>query len=215
MSSLYFPSVGIDVGGYKKGFHAVALDEKLQPTLFHATDPARVAEWAGQELSARIIAIDAPCRWSLDGQARPCEKALMQEGISCFPTPTLAKAQNHHSGYYDWMLNGAALYETLERSHPLLKQLPLAKKQQACFETFPHAITRALWGADASAKHKREQRGHLLIRAGIDITDLCHIDWIDAACCALAAHSVAMQGPCMAHGEPETGLLVHPKSPSA
>ena len=48
MNSLVFKiQERIDVGGYKKGFHAVALDEKLQPTLFHATDPAGVAEWAG------------------------------------------------------------------------------------------------------------------------------------------------------------------------
>ena len=43
------------------------------------------------------------------------------------------------SCYYGWMLQGEALFQDLEPSHPLLTALPITGP--GCFETFPHAIT--------------------------------------------------------------------------
>jgi predicted nuclease with RNAse H fold len=164
-------------------------------------------------MCASVIAIDAPCRWSTTGRARPCERELMQQGICCFATPSRETAEQHPSGYFDWMRCGADLYEALKDSHPLLTSLP-STGQRCCFETFPHAITWHLRNGEAKARQKRPQRTALLAQAGITTAPLTSIDWIDAALCALAAHRVASGAACLAFGEPDTGLIVVPERAS-
>ncbi|MEB3200366.1 MAG: DUF429 domain-containing protein [Synechococcaceae cyanobacterium] len=200
--------VGIDVGGRRKGFHAVALQAGAYRGQRVTADPLELARWCREEIGARLIAIDAPCRWSADGRARPCERQLNARGIRCFASPSRAAAVAHPSDYYGWMLQGEALYRELETSHPLLGALPPAGP--ACFETFPHAITWQLRGGEASAAHKRPQRLALLQQAGLDPTPFRSMDLIDAALCALAAHHLASGGACLACGEPESGLIVLP-----
>jgi len=165
-------------------------------------------------VGASVIAINAPCRWSSDGRARPCERELMQQGIFCFATPSREKAEQHPSGYFDWMRRGADLYEALVDSHPLLTSLP-CPGQRCCFETFPHAITWHLRGGEAKARQKRPQRTALLTQAGISTVPLTSIDLIDAGLCALAAHRVASGAACLAFGVPDTGLIVVPARPGA
>ncbi len=86
--------------------------------------------------------------------------------------------------YYGWMLQGEALFQDLEPSHPLLTALPITGP--GCFETFPHAITWDLRGGHATAANKRAQGYELLEQAGIDLASLTSIDRIDAALCCLA-----------------------------
>ena len=132
-------TVGIDVGGPRKGFHAVALRGGAYAAQLASHDELQVADWCRSIVQASVIAIDAPCRWSSDGRARPCERELMQKGIWCFASPTHEKAHTpHRSGYFDWMLQGEKLYQALEKSHPLVAAIPLTGP--GCFETFPHAI---------------------------------------------------------------------------
>ena len=58
--------VGIDVGGERKGFHAVALQNgTFVATLAHS-DPAVIVSWCRQ-LKAVVVAVDAPCGWSAGG----------------------------------------------------------------------------------------------------------------------------------------------------
>ncbi|MBD2551184.1 DUF429 domain-containing protein [Microcystis elabens FACHB-917] len=96
-------TVGIDVGGPRKGFHSVALRDGTYATQLATGDAEALAHWCRSVVQARVIAIDAPCRWSLDGRARPCERELRQQGIICFASPTRQVAASHPSGYYDWM----------------------------------------------------------------------------------------------------------------
>jgi hypothetical protein len=84
-----------------------------------------------------------------------------------------------------------------------------------CFATFPHAITWHLRNGEAKARLKRPQRTALLAQAGISTAPLTSIDLIDAALCALAAHRVASGAPCLAFGQPDTGLIVVPERPGA
>jgi predicted nuclease with RNAse H fold len=166
----------------------------------------------------KLIAIDAPCRWSSDGRARPCEQELNAAGLRCFASPSRMAVLSHPSNYYGWMLQGEALYRELEASHPLLSDPPapgVSASGPACFETFPHAIIWHLRGGNAAARQKRPQRRALLEQAGIDTAALTSIDLIDAALCALAVHRVARGAACHAYGEPDTGLLVVPQRPSA
>jgi len=158
--------VGIDVGGARKGFHAVALAGGAYAGQLATGDVQDLGHWCCSVVGARVIAIDAPCRWSSDGRARPCERGLMRQGIFCF-------------------------------------------------ETFPHAITWHLRGGEAKARQKRPQRTALLAQAGITTAPLTSIDLIDAALCAFAAHRVASGAPCLAFGEPDTGLIVVPEHPGA
>jgi hypothetical protein len=81
------------------------------------------------------------------------------------------------------MLQGEALFQNLEPSHPLLTALPITGP--GCFETIPHAITWDRRGGHARGANKRAQSSELLKHAGIDLATLTSIDRIDAALCCL------------------------------
>ena len=116
--------IGIDVGGRRKGFHAVALTGGAYAARLATSEVQELAHWCRSVIGADRIAIDAPCRWSSDGRARPCERELNAAGIRCFASPSREAALSHPSNYYGWMLQGEALYRELEVSHPLLAALP-------------------------------------------------------------------------------------------
>ena len=203
--------VGIDVGGSRKGFHAVALRDGRYASQFSSPEPQEISHWCRRAIGASLIAIDAPCRWSSDGRPRACERELMARGIRCFASPSRAKASDHPTNYYGWMLQGEALYQALEPSHPLLSKLPL--QGPACFETFPHAISWHLRGGNATAAGKAAQRSELLRQAGIELAPLSSIDRIDAALCALAAHHVVVGEACLTYGDAASGWIVVPRGP--
>ena len=198
--------VGIDVGGQRKGFHAVALASGRYAARFATADVDEVVRRC-QEVNPTVIAIDAPCGWSTDGRVRPAEMQLMAKGIWCFSTTTRERAVAHPKDYYGWMLRGEALFQGLRKTHPL--GLP-SSGRKCCFETFPHAIAWHLTGGKAVASQKRTQRRALLEKAGVDLTELTNIDLVDAALCALAAHYAARGDACQTYGEPETGYIVVP-----
>ena len=202
-------TVGIDVGGKRKGFHAVALVDGNYASQMVAKDAGEIADWCHNIVCARVVAVDAPCRWSKHGNSRPAERALMQMGISCFSTPRRVQAIGHPTGYFDWMLSGENLYHALAKYYPLCRKLPVLG-QRCCFETFPHAITWQLRGGHADARQKRTQRRALLKQAEIDLTELTNIDLIDAALCSLTAFHAATGGQCVSLGELDTGLIIVP-----
>jgi predicted nuclease with RNAse H fold len=207
-------TIGIDVGGARKGFHAVALSGGAYAGQLATADAQELAHWCRSVARARMIAIDAPCRWSLDGRPRTCERELMGRGIRCFASPTRERAVDHPTNYFGWMLQGEALYQALEggspeQAYPLVRRLP--HSGGGCFETFPHAITWHLRGGEAQAAQKRVQRRELLVQAGLELTPLTNIDLIDAALCALTAHVVGTGEECESYGESESGLIVVPR----
>jgi predicted nuclease with RNAse H fold len=205
--------VGIDVGGSRKGFHAVALQDGAYLSQRKSNQARELANWCTCDVGARIVAIDAPCRWSTDGRARPAERELMRQGIWCFSSTTREKAVAHPKDNFGWMLRGEELYQALQATHPLCNGLP-NPQERFCFETFPHAITWYLRGGQASAKRKRIERAELLHSAGVQLPTPAGIDTIDAAICALTAHLVANGAECLSFGETQTGLIVVPASRS-
>jgi len=200
---------GVDVGGPKKGMHAVALRDGAYLDRFSSRKPAEIAAWC-REMGAGFIGVDAPCRWSATGRARSAERELMAQGIWCFSSPSLAVAKAHPKNQFGWMLNGAELFQNLETAHPLLKQSSGPVSAPVCFETFPQAIACALAGEIVSAKQKRTVRRALLTQGGIDISQLTNIDLVDAALCALVAHHVAL-GKYKTYGDASSGLIVVPR----
>ncbi|MEQ1846380.1 MAG: DUF429 domain-containing protein, partial [Nitrospira sp.] len=159
-------------------------------------------------LKASVVGIDAPCRWSLTGRARPCERALAAEGLHTFATPSQAKGAAHP--FYRWMVQGADLYRCLNPDYRLFEG-QRSVSGQICFETFPQAIACALAGEILSAKQKRADRSRLLRKAGVSTEALTNIDWIDAALCALAAHHLVM-GTIETYGDGAEGFIVVPHS---
>jgi predicted nuclease with RNAse H fold len=200
---------GIDVGGKRKGFHAVALRDGAYLDQMKSRNAAEIAAWC-RDTGARFIGIDAPCRWSADGRARPAERELMEKKIWCFSTPTLAAANAHPKGHYDWMLVGAELFHCLELDYPLFGGRAVDPEKPASFETFPHAITCALRGAVASAKSKRKDRSALLEAARINLPPRAVMDTIDAALCALVAARFAANSIDY-FGNAESGFIVLPR----
>jgi len=206
--------VGVDVGGARKGFHAVALENGQFKAFKKTVHIPELVEWCVQSIDAITIAIDAPCRWSRDSRGRLAERQLMKKRISCFSTPKRGQAIEHPKGYYDWMLRGEGLYRKLQKSHPMYGGQTISGTK-TCFETYPHAITWHLRSGDAHATLKRSQRIEILCRYGIETTSLTNMDWIDAALCALTASLACSGEPLAIYGEPKTGFIVVPETRSS
>jgi predicted nuclease with RNAse H fold len=200
--------VGIDVGGKRKGFHAVVLrrgsfvNKKTDP------DPAVIVEYC-LEQKATVVAVDAPCAWSQSGSSRLAERelALVGEKIFCFATPTRARAKKHVKGFYDWVFNGEKLYMLLQEHYPLFNGERW--KGRMCIETFPHAVVCAMTGHVVPAKPKAKVRRKALHDRGYDICDLPNIDFVDAAICAVAADEFR-KGNYQLFGNREEGFIIVP-----
>ena len=187
--------------------HGVALDEHgAYLDGYRSQSTVEIASWC-HTLAPRLIGIDAPCAFSMDGRARAAERQLIEVGIFCFASPTQENALNHPKRYYDWMLNGMEVYRSLETHYPLFQQEIIDTGAHGCFETFPHAIACGLTGRILSARDKRRDRSKLLLGAGIDLGRNTGIDWVDAALCALAAHHVSHGRDVKAFGNKESGWI--------
>ena len=198
-------AVGIDVGGPKKGFHAVALRDGCYWDKFAALEVSSVVDWCRQK-GARVVGIDAPCHWSSTGRARHAERTLAKEGIHSFATPSQDVAKTRP--FYRWMLNGADLFHFIEQYYPLYDGSNVVAGS-VCFETFPQAVACALAGAIVSAKRKGTVRRELLRKAGIDTDALTNIDTVDAALCALTAYHILM-GSFKKYGDASDGFILVP-----
>lgn len=198
---------GIDVGGTAKGFHAVALRNGRFMDRSHCATALEVRDLC-RDMHVDIVAVDAPCRWSSTGRARPAERALAAARIFAYATPTLEVAEA--KAFYRWMLNGAALYRLLEREYTLLDGQ--AANERICLETFPHAAACALAGRILPARQKCTNRREVLRRAGIDTAMLTNIDYVDAALCAVVAESVR-EGKFTKYGDATSGFIFVPSFP--
>lgn len=199
---------GIDVGGDSKGNHLVILRGTEIVCSVRRETPAQMLERCVR-LDVAAVGIDAPCKWRAGDMGRTAERALAQQGILLFATPSRDRALASKSGFYGWMFNGERVYAALSAHFPLYGGEADAAGR-VCFETFPHAITCALLRNEAaSAKRKRIQRRQVLEQAGIPTSSLGSIDEIDAALCALSA-SRLLDGKVVVHGDALGGFIVIP-----
>jgi len=200
--------VGIDVGGERKGFHAVALRGDTFVDKTTAADPAVIVAWC-LDHKATVVSVDAPCGWSQTGSSRLAERKLQisKKQIYCFSTPMREHAENHDKGFYDWVFNGERLYRLLVNDFPLFNGK--RRKGQMSIETFPHAVVCAMEGRLVSAKFKVKVRRKVLQNKGYDISDLSNIDFVDAALCAVAADEFG-KGNYQCFGNPGEGFIVVP-----
>ena len=179
--------IGVDVGGVRKGFHAVALRAGMFVDKVTSSDPAGIAAWCVDH-EACVVGVDAPCCWSVGGSSRLAERELNQRGLHCFSTPTRKHARANRTGFYGWVFNGERLYECLE-SRRYLRFNGVRTEDLTCIETFPHAVACAMAGSVIPAKPKAKVRREVLRSEGYDVSDLSCVDFVDAALCAVAAES--------------------------
>jgi len=174
-------TVGVDVGGPGKGFHAVCLDAGRCMAVTRTREPGELVAWI-RSLGAAVVAIDAPCGWSMQGKSRLAERELQRAGIHSFYTPSRTDALA--SDFYRWVFNGERLYRMLAAEYPLYRGQARAAK--TCFETFPHAVT---WQfvPGYPIREKRMVRREILEAQGCQVNLLKNIDLVDAAVCAIAA----------------------------
>lgn len=200
--------VGIDVGGCIKGFHAVALRDSQIIDKLHSTVPQEIVDFC-LAVDAQVIGVDCPCRWRTQAdEPRESERALGRDKISCFSTPTEAKAKSHPKNHYGWMKNGRKLYDLVEKTHDLY--IGNVGKGKLVFETYPQAVACKLAGEIISAKQKSQNRRPLLEKANINTKELTNQDWIDAALCALTAQFL-LRGEKHLYGDATTGFIVVPR----
>lgn len=205
-------TVGVDVGGTRKGFHAVALRgadfvDKTSGGL------SKIVDWI-VALNPSVVAIDAPCKWSREESGRTSRRAerdlqLFDKKISCFSTPSRSHAGERK--FYEWVVSGQALYAALANNYPLFDGEHL--QDGICIETFPHAVTCALAGEIASAKQKASRRRQVLMDNSYNPALLTNIDFVDAGLCSVAA-SAFLSGDFKAFGDDDEGFIVVPKAGS-
>ena len=63
-------AVGIDVGGERKGFHAVAITDGDYSSHKATKNIKELLQWCRTTVQAQVIAVDAPCGWSHDRHSR-------------------------------------------------------------------------------------------------------------------------------------------------
>ena len=206
MSVVKTTVVGIDVGGERKGFHAVALRSGAFVATLSDRDPAVIVRWCRKQ-NATVVAVDAPCGWSVGGSSRMAERSLAigAQKIHCFATPTRARAKQ--SRFYAWVFNGERLYNQLFKHYALFNGARRAGP--ACFETFPHAVVCALAGRVVLAHPKRETRRAALRKPGYEVSMLSNVDFVDAALCAVTAAAFA-GGSYRLFGQTKEGFIVVP-----
>jgi len=197
--------IGIDVGGARKGFHAVVMREGAICGTKTDCDPKAMVAWC-RDQEASVVGVDAPCMWSVAGKSRAAERELNKEGMHCFYTPTRDRAKGNP--FYSWMLNGERLFQALLAHFSLYTGQRNAKP--VCFETFPHAIVCSLSGSIVPAHPKTSVRRAVLRKRRLDISSLTNIDLVDAALCAVAAEAFR-RDQFTAFGDANEGYVVVPK----
>jgi len=197
--------IGIDVGGARKGFHAVVMRDGNICGRKSGRKPKAIVDWC-LEQEASVVGVDAPCMWSVADKSRAVERELNQAHIHCFYTPTWEHAQGNP--FYSWMLNGEKLFKALRKHFSVYTGQRNAER--VCFETFPHAIVCALSGKIVPAHPKTSVRREVLKNLGLDISSLTNIDFVDAALCAVAADAFR-RGEAKLYGDAEEGYVVVPR----
>jgi predicted nuclease with RNAse H fold len=142
---------GVDVGGPRKGFDlAIVDDASLVAGPIRITAIAGAVSWLAQR-SPSVIAVDSPRQAAPpDSRSRDCERELATKVCGIRYTPDAATMRAHHSGYYDWVLNGLKLYAALNGAG--------ADAGWSVIECFPTASMTRLGGPRRKASRGRWSR---------------------------------------------------------
>lgn len=199
-------SLGVDVGGSRKGYDLVLLDDarRIVRTQRHVTLDTltgRIEAWRPD-----VVCIDSPPAWAV-GAPRATEAAVLALGLSLYRTPW---AEDHKTNaFYAWMLAGFAAFDAARR-HGYDMYDGAASVHGRALEVFPHAIASVLHGARRPAGvRKHDWRRWALAAAGVEAAALQGNDQVDAALCALAG-LIALDGCFCWAGRPSEGVILLP-----
>ena len=199
-------ALGIDVGGVRKGYDLVLLDDvrTVVETERHVTLEAlrgHIDAWRPD-----VVCIDSPPGWAIDAP-RATEAAVLALGLSLYRTPWVEDKKTN--AFYAWMLAGFEAFSAArDASYPMYDGG--ASVQGTALEVFPHAIASVLHAARRPGDvRKHTWRREALSASGVDVAALRGSDQCDAALCALAG-LLALEGTFCWAGEPSQGVIVLP-----
>ncbi len=142
---------GVDVGGRRKGFHAVVIDEvRVRGFPYVFTSAHETAGWLSDQRPA-LVAVDGPSRLAPDGlSSRPCERDFIAARICGIRfTPDLATIRARRDGFYEWIEHGLELYDALQHvGLPAIECFPTASWTRWAGQ---RTSSRAVWTRAALA----------------------------------------------------------------
>jgi predicted nuclease with RNAse H fold len=104
-------SIGVDVGGKRKGFDVAVIDDRRVMALEGRLTRDQVVDLIVTH-TPTIVAIDSPRSYALEGQtAREGELQLAKAICGIRWTPDASRV--HANAYYAWIREGFTLYEAL------------------------------------------------------------------------------------------------------
>jgi len=134
-------TVGVDVGGRRKGFDVALLDDREVAALMCGLDRETVVELASVHQPA-LVAVDSPRSCAPEGQStRECERDLNTSICGIRWTPD---EKRHANPYFAWIVEGLALYAALTAADvPVIEVFPTASWTRWHGPRGP--LTRAAW----------------------------------------------------------------------
>ena len=138
-------TVGVDVGGRRKGFDVAVLDDREVAALIGHLDREAVVELVCMHQPA-LVAVDSPRSCAPEGQStRECERELSTSICGIRWTPD--KKRVHANPYFAWIVEGLALYAALAAADvPVIEVFPTASWTRWHGPRGP--LTRAAWTRD-------------------------------------------------------------------
>lgn len=169
-------SVGVDVGGARKGFDVAVVEEQSLVSLEARCSRDRVVQIVA-DAGPAAVGIDSPSDCAPRGEkSREGERELARAICPIFFTPDEAAVRSGNP-FYGWVVEGLELYASLARVQP----------KTECVEVFPSAAW-TVWAGPRAGRGKAQWSRLALRRAGIEgLPRRCSQDARDAAGAALVA----------------------------
>jgi predicted nuclease with RNAse H fold len=198
-------SLGIDVGGPKKGLDLVLMDADRVPFLVKPRAALDDVAAAIDRHAPEIVAIDSPPRWNAGGRSRRTERSLAELGISTFPTPSAAGGEH---AFFAWMKSGMEVFAlAASRGYELDTT---GRRGKRAIEIFPYGSAVVLSGGlKPRGIRSKEWRERVLRAHGVRTDDLRTLDQVDAALAALTGILV-IEGKHTFRGDDAEGVIVLP-----
>lgn len=143
-------AIGIDVGGYKKGFHGCAVRGREIICGPKRLSDIGTAVALVMDLNPTMVAIDCPCACAPDGKSsRDGERELARCVCGIRWTPDRSRLVGP---YYEWIEHGLKLYDELTKAGvPAEKQIEVFPTAAWTIWAGPRDVSRAKWSAKGLA----------------------------------------------------------------